>query len=134
MATETLGREVVQGTICRDRFKASVTVVCSDAIPPGADSPLALAVRWRQERDGSGPPGMPDEAKPIVLSLRRRTAAATGDIRFDRAGGPTEKGFTADATELLTLHGQAPTAGAEADVVLEVKIPRRQGRRRYARY
>ncbi len=118
----TLGREVVRGTISRDHWRADVTLMCSDRFPAGAAARLFVEIRWRARRDEGDVPGLPEDAKPIVLTLRKRTAAATGDVRFDARDGATTRGFVGDTRALLTLFAQAPTSGAEPDVVLEVRI------------
>jgi hypothetical protein len=93
-----------------------------DVVPTGGDAQLCLDISWRNSKPEDAADTRPDDAKPIQLVLRKRTSAATGDVRFDAADGPTTKGFSTDAHQILTLHGQAATSGAEADVVLDVKI------------
>lgn len=122
MPLRTIGREVTRGTICKDTFRAQVTIVCSDRIPAGEASRLYLSVRWRERRDGGEVPGQPDDARPITLTLRKLTAAASGEIRFDALDGPTTKGFTRDVDQFLVIFGQSATAGSTPDVGLDVSI------------
>ncbi|HEX8201425.1 MAG TPA: hypothetical protein VF590_13135, partial [Isosphaeraceae bacterium] len=117
------GREVTRSTICVDRWQVTVTLMGPDRIPPGGTAPLLLVLTWRRRQDGGETPGRPDDAQPVVLTLRKATPAARGDIRFDGRDGPVVKGFGGvDVRGFLTLHGQAATAGAAADIVLAVSI------------
>lgn len=118
----TTGKEVTRGTICKDTFRAQVTLMCSDRIPAGAASHLLLDIQWRKKRGGREEiPGQSDAAK-ITLTLRKLTEAASGDIRFDAQNGPTTKDFTQDTRQFLVIYGQTATAGSAADVALDVKV------------
>lgn len=122
MPFKSVGKEITRGTICRDQFTASVTIICSDRIAQGQASFLLLDIKWRQKKDDTEQPGIPDDAKPIVLTFRKQASSASGDIHFDAADGPTTKGFTGDTQQVLTIFGAASTTGEKPDVVLDIKI------------
>lgn len=122
MPLRTIGKEVTRGTICKDTFRAQVTIACSDRIPAGEASRLYLNVQWRRRRNEGEVPGQPDDARPITLTLRKLTAAASGEIRFDAHDGPTTKGFARDVDQFLVIFGQTATAGSTPDVGLDVSI------------
>ncbi len=122
MVHRTIGREVVRGTISRDHWRATVVVACSDRIPAGRRSPFYVSVRWRASDGGTGAPGRPEDARPVVLALRKRSDAASGDIRFDRPDGPTSRELTSDTEQLLALYGVSATVGEQPDVMLDVQI------------
>ncbi len=118
----SIGREVVRGTICKDRWLAQITLMCSDHIAPGVGSPLFLAIEWRDERDDPEIPDQPDDAKPIVLTLKKRSSVGSGEVRFDSADGPATKGFTGETRTVLTLFGRSASAGTVADIDLEIRV------------
>jgi hypothetical protein len=120
MPNESVGREVVRGTICRDRFQADVALLGADRVPEGAAAPLLVDIRWRAKRDDQLVPGVPEDQQPIVLSFAKASDAAAGEIQFD--GGATTKGFAGDTRQLLTIHGTKATVGDAADVSLKVQI------------
>lgn len=122
MPFTSIGREVVRGTLCKDRWRAQVTLMCGDRLPVGAGSPLFLAIEWRDERDSPEVPDQPEDAKPVVLTLKKRSPASSGDVRFDNADGEVTKGFPGNARTVLTLFGVAQSSGEVADVDLEVKV------------
>ena len=121
MPSKSIGQEVTRGTICRDRWRATVTLVCSDRIAPGTTSPLLVTVTWRRLKSGGEQPGQPDDAKAVVLELRSRRAGG-GEVRFDADDGPTSKRYRTDASEVLQLFGTTATTGNEPDVDLFVSI------------
>lgn len=123
MANQVIGREVTRGTIWRDRWHADVRVMCSDWVPAGGTAPLIVDVRWRFQRDdGSMVPGQPEDAAPIRLTLRKVSAAASGDIAFDASGTTRTRGFQTDTRQLITLHALATSSSTEPDVALDVFI------------
>ena len=122
MPYQVIGKDITRGTITRDRWRATVTLMCSDRIPVGEGAPLLVRIQWRYKRDAGEVPGQPPEAQPIVLTWRKRTEAASGAIRFDTADGPTMRGFSTDTETLLTIYGRSASASAEADVMLDVSI------------
>src|SRR5262249_34206330 len=118
------GPEITRGTITRDRWKATVTIIGSDRIPAG-DTPslLFVTIAWRRVRDGhEAEAGRPDDAKPIVLEFKPRSQAGGGDIHFDAKDGPRLKGFTTDTQSMLNIFGARASAGAQPDVDLVIKI------------
>jgi len=120
MPNRTVGREVVRGTICRDRFQADVALLGADRVPEGSPVPLLVDIRWRHRRDDELVPGVPDDQQPIVLSFAKRTEAASGEIRFE--GDQTSMGFAGDTRRLLEITGTRATAGDAPDVSLRVQI------------
>ena len=122
MPYQVVGREVTRGTICRDRWRVDVTLMCSDRIAVGRADSLFVEIRWREQRDEGSVAGQPDDAKPIVLSFRKATASAAGDIRFDAQAGPASKSFGADTRELVTIFGASASVGSAPDVFLDVRI------------
>ena len=120
MPNATVGREVVRGTICRDRFLADVALLGPDRVAEGASAPMLVDVRWRQKRDEQLVPGVPEDQQPIVISFARRSEAATGEIRFE--GAEATIGLAGDTRRLLTIVGARATVGAEPDVSLRVQI------------
>ena len=122
MPNETVGREVVRGTICRDRYRAEIAVIGPDRVAEGLAAPLLVDIRWREQRDEQLVPGVPDDQQPIVLSFVKRTDTAAGEIRFDAADGPATRSFAGDARQLLTIFGAKATVGTADDVALRVQI------------
>lgn len=118
---KNIGKEVTRSTICVSRWRASVTLTCADLIPVEKPAPLLLSITWRRQRDGKEEPGQPDDAKPIVLTLRKAAASAGGEIRFDGKDGPQQKGFSKDIQQILTLVGRSAST-KDADVELVVSI------------
>src|SRR5688572_6042263 len=114
----TFGREVVRGTITRTRWIADITLMCSDRVPLGAVSHVFVEIRWRARRDEGDVPGQPEDAKPVVLTLTKRSPSATGELRFDGPDGPSSRGFNGDARTLLTVFGRSATSSAEGDLAL----------------
>jgi len=117
--TKPIGKAVQRGTVCKDRWQATVTVLAPDRIPTGATAPLFLTITWRDER---GAQGRPDDAKPITLRFEPKRQTGGGDIVFDDTNGKREKGFETDTTATLTLFGKAASGGTEPDVDLIVRI------------
>ncbi len=119
---KNIGKEVTRSTICVSRWRAGVTLTCADRIPVKTPAPLLLSITWRRQRDGKEEPGQPDDAKPIVLTLRKAAASAGGEIRFDGKDGPQQKGFSKDTQEVLTLVGRsASTKGADVELVVSIE-------------
>ncbi|MDQ4043680.1 MAG: hypothetical protein M3118_07675 [Actinomycetota bacterium] len=112
MTNRTIGKDITRGTICRDRFRAEVTVVCSDQVAQGRASHLLVDIKSRPAKGTA----------EVVLAFRPLTSSQHGDIRFDRHDGPTTKTFNGNIQELLVIHGRSMSAGNTADVVLDVKI------------
>jgi hypothetical protein len=110
---------VQRGTVCKDRWQATVTVLAPDRILTGTTAPLFLTITWRDER---GVQGRPDDAKPITLRFEPKRQTGGGDIVFDDTNGKREKGFETDTTATLTLFGKAASGGTEPDVDLVVRI------------
>ncbi len=122
MPNETVGREVVRGTICRDRYRAEIALVGPDRVAEGLTAPLLVDIRWREQRDEQLVPGVPDDQQPIVLSFVKRADTAAGEIRFGAADGPATRSFAGDTRELLTIFGAKATVGDADDVALRVQI------------
>ena len=120
MPNQSVGREVVRGTICRDRFVADVAVLGADRIAEGQRAPLLVDIKWRERRDDTLVPGVPEDQQPITLTFAKRSDAASGEITFD--GGAATKGFSGDTRQVLTMVGAHASVGAEADVALKVSI------------
>ncbi len=120
MPNQSVGREVVRGTICRDRYVADVALLGADRIPEGTSAPLLVEIKWREQRDGALVPGVPEDQQPIVLTFAKTTDAASGEITFD--GGAASKGFAGDTRQLLTMVGAHATVGDADDVALKVSI------------
>ena len=53
MPRRVIGREVSQGTLCKDHWRATVTVTCADVLPAGVPSPLLLSIAWRERDSGA---------------------------------------------------------------------------------
>jgi hypothetical protein len=117
--TKPIGKTVQRGTVCKDRWQATVTVLAPDRIPTGETAFLFLSISWRDER---GAQGRPEDAKPTTLRFEPKRQTGGGDIVFDNKDGPHEKGFETDTTTTLTLFGKAASGGTEADVDLVVRI------------
>jgi len=117
--TNPIGKTVQRGTICKDRWQATITVLAPDRIPTGATAPLFLTITWRDER---GAAGRPSDAKPITLRFEPQRQTGGGDIVFDDANGEHEKGFATDITTTLTLFGKAASGGTQPDVALVVRV------------
>lgn len=120
MPYTVIGREVVRGTITRDRWRAEVTLACNDRVPLNSRTDLFLNILWRSEEPDA--PTQPDDAAPIVLRMKPLTPEAGGAIRFDHPDGPTEKQFSGNTTTILSLYGKSASAGEIADIALEVDI------------
>jgi hypothetical protein len=112
MSYLTVGREVVRGSICRDRWHADVTIMCSDRIPIHRLSYLFLAVQWRNE----------GEKGKVDLIFEKVTESGGGEIRIDALDGPTEKRFTGSVRQLVPIYGHSTTTGGKPYVVLKVKV------------
>ncbi|HEX7241917.1 MAG TPA: hypothetical protein VF263_16665, partial [Longimicrobiaceae bacterium] len=121
MPDRLIGPQVVRGTICRDKWRVDVRVVCSDRVPERAASPMLVEVRWRAQ-EGEDLPPRPDDSGPVALTLRKRSEAGHGMIRFDGDAGPASMSFTADTRRLLTLWGESATVGSEPDVLLDLAV------------
>src|SRR5258706_12952661 len=123
MAHQSFGRQIVRGTICRDSFRAEVTLTCSDTQTVGQVTPLLVDLRWRtaQPADAGASTG-PDDAR-IALSFAHSFDAATGDLRFDSADGPTSVALaTATGPRVLHIAAAAASAGTEPDILLQVSV------------
>lgn len=121
MPYQTVGKEIVRGTICRDRWRTTVTVMCSDRVRLGDDK-LFLEIQWRAGREGEEGPGQPEDAAPVVLEFRKRVDSASGSVLFGGSVGEPRKSFPGDVRTILDIFGQSRSAGTEPDVVLDVKI------------
>jgi len=120
MPYQVIGREVVRGTITRDRWRAEVTLACNDRIQLGERADLFVNILWRAEQPEES--SQPEDAAPVVLRLKSLTSEAGGAVRFDHPDGGIEKQFAQNTTALLSLYGKSASAGEIADVALEVDI------------
>lgn len=117
--TKPIGKAVQRGTVCKDRWQATVTVLAPDRVPTDGFAPLFLTITWRDER---GAQGRPEDAKPITLRFEPKRETGGGDIVFDNKDGKREKGFETDTTTTLMLFGKAASGGTEPDIDLVVRI------------
>ncbi|MGD1857641.1 MAG: hypothetical protein ACFB2W_25680 [Leptolyngbyaceae cyanobacterium] len=120
MPYTTIGRDIVRGTITRDRWRVEVVLACDDRLVVGERTPLFLHIAWRGEEPAA--PSQPEDAAPIVLRLRSLTPQAGGAVRFDHPEGAEEQSFAGNTTALLSLYGKAASAGETHDIALDVII------------
>ncbi|MGD1855306.1 MAG: hypothetical protein ACFB2W_13765, partial [Leptolyngbyaceae cyanobacterium] len=114
ICTPAIGKEVVRGTITRNRWTASVKLGYSDVVPLNRLSHLLLSIEW--------PPGS-DEDLDVTLSLRSQTPNAGGEIHFDSSTGPTSRTFSGNqAQQLVALYGTRASGGQLPDVFVDVAI------------
>ncbi|MBI2964926.1 MAG: hypothetical protein HYY34_01835 [Chloroflexi bacterium] len=123
-----IGRDVKRCSITKDQWVVDVTVMCSDRVPPGDASPMLLDVAWRKKREDQDLPDVPDDARPVVVSLRQ-LSPHTGDIAFDPEGTARARGFTGDRRVLLNMYalrqgngGANGSPDVELDVSIEDKV------------
>lgn len=95
-----LGREVTRGTLCRDQWRATVSLWCADVLPAGQPTPLLVTIAWRAD-DPNLPPQ--PQGAGVTLTLRKRAQSALSDARFDAPGGPAEKTFPGSVTDAVVL-------------------------------
>ncbi|HEU0298585.1 MAG TPA: hypothetical protein VFR37_04005, partial [Longimicrobium sp.] len=115
-----IGREVVRGTICKDKWRARVSVLCADVLPAGQPSPLLVSVAWRDASTGA--PVAADDDEVVELSLRQATPSALGNAAFAGDAGPRR--LTGNVAEqLLTIVGTTTaTAGTSRPAAPEVEL------------
>ncbi|MBV9773309.1 MAG: hypothetical protein JO040_05135 [Gemmatimonadetes bacterium] len=120
-----IGQEIVRGSICRDHWQVTVSILCGDRVPLNQPSPLVVSVDWRRRPDEGTTPDQPGGSTGVRLRFRKLSERGTGEIRFRTAAGALEDhwDFPGDAAEqVLTLVGTAATVGTEADVMLDVIV------------
>lgn len=123
MPRRVIGRELSRGTICRDHWRATVTLVCADVLPAGTPSPLLLSVSWR-ERDEDAP-AEANSAQTVRLELAPKTGSSLGTVAFDPADGAGPVEVVGNVAERLLLLHPATTATStptSPDVSLMVTI------------
>lgn len=111
-------KRVQRGTICKDRWTATVRIIAPDRIAPNQPALLFVSITWRDERNAAG---RPSDAKPVRIEFQPQRAGAGGDIVFDSDSGPRFKEFSTDVETVLTIFGKGQTAG-QPDVLLTVSI------------
>ena len=104
------GREVVVGSICRDRTFADIEVMCGDHMPAHRASPVFVSIQFRENAAGK-----------IKLTLASATGSG-GAARFDGANGVSEREFTGGIRLLLWVFGTAASVGEAPDVTLTLRI------------
>ena len=120
-----IGQEVVRGTICRDHWVVSVSVLCGDRVPLNEPAPLLVTVDWRRRPDEGTTPDQPADAGGVRLAFRKLSPTGTGEIRFRTDAGALEdhRVFPSDVSEqVLTIVGTAASTGTAPDVMLDVMV------------
>ncbi|HEX7242047.1 MAG TPA: hypothetical protein VF263_17315, partial [Longimicrobiaceae bacterium] len=121
-----IGQEVVRGTICRDHWVVSVSILCGDRVPLNEPSPMLVSVDWRRRPDEGTTPDQPADARGVRLAFRKLLPdRGTGEIRFRTDAGALEdhRVFPSDLPEqVLTIVGTAASTGTEPDVMLDVVV------------
>lgn len=112
MTCTTVGKEIVRGTICRDRWNITVLLNHHSPVPLNRLSHLGLSIDWH--------PDTGDRA--VVLVLRSQTPTSGGQVRFNAADGPDRRTFTGDGEQLIALYGTRASAGTDPDVFLDVIV------------
>ncbi|MGB3201793.1 MAG: hypothetical protein WBA99_12880 [Nodosilinea sp.] len=112
MTCTTVGKEIVRGTICRDRWNITVLLNHSGVVPLNRLSHLGLSIDWHPDTDD----------RAVVLVLRSQTPSSGGQVRFGGADGPDRRTFTGDGDQLIALYGSRASAGTEPDVFLDVIV------------
>lgn len=123
MPRRVIGREVTQGTICRDHWRATVTVTVADVLPAGVPSPLLLSIAWR-DRD-SGAAVERDSGQKVKLELVKKTPSGLGALAFAPADGASPLELVGDVPERVLFLQPSTTATslpAQPDVALVVTI------------
>ena len=114
MSCQTRSGVLTRSTLCfAKRLNAQVRVSLPELLPLGP-SVLQVEIHWT-------PPAPEGQVK---LTFRRLSAAAA-DVRFGGADGQPSFTFTGDVTGdqgLLRVFGAAPTAGDQADLMLDVTV------------
>ena len=105
---------LTRSTLCfAKRFNAAIRISLPDPLPLGP-ALLWIEVRWT--------PAAPDGEVELVL---RRLSATSADVRFFAADGQTTLKLTGDNIGdpgLRRIIGVTPSAGAQADLMLDIKV------------
>lgn len=114
MTCYTRSGVLTRSTLCfAKRFNATIKISLSDPLPLGP-ALLWIDVRWT--------PAAPDGEVELVL---RRLSATSADVRFFAADGATAHKLKGDVTGdqgLRRIVGVTPSAGAQPDLMLDVKV------------
>jgi hypothetical protein len=114
MTCTTIGKEIVRGTICRDRWNITVLIHHRGPVPLNQLSHLWLSIDWNPDTGD----------RNVVLVLRSQTSTG-GQIRFNAADGSDRRTFTGDGQQLVALYGTRASTGTEGtapDVFLDVVV------------
>ncbi len=112
MTCTTIGKEIVRGTICRDRWNITVLVNHSEPVPLNRLSHLWLSVDWHPDTGD----------RNVLLVLRSQTPSSGGQVRFNGPEGGDRRTFTGDSQLLLALYGTRASGGTAPDVFLDVVV------------
>jgi len=107
-----IGIEIVQGTICKDRSRARVTIGYPETIPVGRPSLIYVKVEW----------GLAEAGRVLRLELQRRTESGGDDIRFDGPDGGHILEIEGDAERLVAIFGRTAQAGEELNTHLNIQL------------
>ncbi len=103
------GMEIKRSTICQSSHFATMALYCPSPVPLGQTTFMRFNLSWRS----------PDSASETIL--RFTSLAGGGSVRFDGAGGPSQRAFNGAFAANLAIHGVTQSASAN-DVRLEVVI------------
>jgi hypothetical protein len=114
MTCTTIGKEIVRGTICRDRWNITVLINHSSPVPLNRLSHLWLSIDWNPDTGD----------RDVVLVLRSQTPSSGGQVHFDGPDGPDRRTFTGDGQQQIALYGTRASSGSgdESDVFLDVVV------------